>query len=58
MTLVVMSPAGFSLTGFDYQQESLCTGNPNRQRLPGAKKKTSGKTLLIFDEDDYGENSR
>ena len=57
MTLVVMSPAGFSLTGFDYQQESLCTGNPNRQRLPGAKK-TSGKCLLIFDEDDYGENSR
>ena len=57
MTLVVMSPAGGSLTGFDYQQESLCTGNPNRQRLPGAKK-TSGKTLLIFDEDDYGENSR
>ena len=57
MTLVVMSPAGFSLTGFDYQQESLSAGNPDRQRLPGAKK-TSGKTLLIFDEDDYGENSR
>tara|TARA_B100000686_G_scaffold56272_1_gene60611 strand:- start:61 stop:294 length:234 start_codon:yes stop_codon:yes gene_type:complete len=48
MKLLVMIPAGFSLPGFDYQQESLGTGNSDRQRLPGVKKPRLANLFLFL----------